>query len=353
MDLNDDDEYSNNNYTSNNKKRTNDEYNNDADDLISQICSRLNGLVTTDATSDDAHVEVFVEVLQCSEPEAKFFLESANWDVATAVSLYLEEQQYSKRRHTGDNSYNYEPPKPMFANKSVNIEGLDPDWRAEVNSMTGCIFFIHIPSGYTQNQVPPGFAEIEQHNDNQDVEMSNRNRYNAQSSVPRCVSTSSMLVNDPDSGGEEDHACDMRSSRSKSEDIYNTRNKHNVSGSFIPISATEMRRSDGSVMHVPSGTYNMSTNTGNTPHPFSESYYGGYLNEIMHTCKCSNEVAMNAMIWCHNDVNKAIEHIKYNNMSGNDDIVGYDISTRSHTDIHDNGISGDDKDDIDNENQMN
>ncbi len=48
------------------------------DDIFAQICSRMSSL-TTDNKPE--MISAFMSVLMCSESEAKFFLESANWDV--------------------------------------------------------------------------------------------------------------------------------------------------------------------------------------------------------------------------------------------------------------------------------
>ena len=68
------------------------------DELFSLICNKMSSLSTTtdgnsntNTSSSDNHNEMisaFVSVIMCSESEAKFFLESTNWDVAS-VSIVV------------------------------------------------------------------------------------------------------------------------------------------------------------------------------------------------------------------------------------------------------------------------
>lgn len=63
------------------------------------VTMKLTNLSTADSTSDsEAHrersIDAFVDVLQCLRSEAEFFLESSNWDVETAVVLWLENNPY-------------------------------------------------------------------------------------------------------------------------------------------------------------------------------------------------------------------------------------------------------------------
>ena len=165
-------------------------------------------------------VAAFLEVMQCSEMEAEFYLESSKWDIATAISLCVDANpkvsEYhdvlstcGKRVRSGangeyqmsamsDEMYYEENKGPVRYNgrggnhkmiqrafhriivnnvlhitlmyfsqilqyhtSAVVIEGLDPAWTAAVQRSSGKIYFTHIESGFTQFEVPPGFDDYE------------------------------------------------------------------------------------------------------------------------------------------------------------------------------------------------
>ena len=45
---------------------------------------------------------------------------------------------------------------------------LDPEWKAKVSRTNGSVYFIHVPTGVSQKQVPPGFADIDKSEVNSD-----------------------------------------------------------------------------------------------------------------------------------------------------------------------------------------
>lgn len=159
------------------------------EDLVGQICSKLTNLNTVDKQQ---HIAAFIEVLECTSHEASFFLESSSWNISTAVSLFLEEQQYSKRRATDvlrstlrDEVTSLPVPPsfgqidgPCFDTKPVHIEGLPDNWSASVSPHSGRVVFFHAPSLSRQYMVPPGFAPLtgdhscgmEESNDAEDVD---------------------------------------------------------------------------------------------------------------------------------------------------------------------------------------
>ena len=57
------------------------------DDIFQLICGKMSTLSTDGSGNRTELVQAFVSVLVCSEIEATFFLESANWDVANVSSL--------------------------------------------------------------------------------------------------------------------------------------------------------------------------------------------------------------------------------------------------------------------------
>lgn len=139
----------------------------DLDDLVGQICSRLTNLETTDKIG---HLDAFIEVLECTLNEATFFLESASWDISTAVGLYLEEQQYGKRRATDAarilecGPISIPTPcfgrVPRFEARPVAIDGMPEGWSAAVSPYSGQIAFFHQDTMSKQYIVPPGFAPL-------------------------------------------------------------------------------------------------------------------------------------------------------------------------------------------------
>ena len=152
----------------------------EAEDLLGQICNKLNSLTTAD--SNEQKIDAFVTVLACTKDEAIFFLESADWSVEAAVGLWLENGQdsYSKRSRYTDLAFDLDPslqsssasgqmfghrhmggirPPRKYVARPVIIEGLDPSWTAWVSRSTGVVYFKHEESGHMQEQVPPGFAD--------------------------------------------------------------------------------------------------------------------------------------------------------------------------------------------------
>jgi hypothetical protein len=139
---------------------------------IDDLLSELNKLTTTDSRDD--LVNNFKTVFQCSDHEAQFFLESANWDITIAAGLCLESQnsllsyhqfQLGNGKRGAMGSYNQKP-MPMrrgatrFRARSVVIDGLPPEWEAKVSRSSGHVYFIHTPTGVTQTEVPPGYADL-------------------------------------------------------------------------------------------------------------------------------------------------------------------------------------------------
>ena len=169
---------------SSSKKRPKED-DNEAEDLLGQICSKLNSLTTAD--SNEQKIDAFVTVLACTKDEAIFFLESADWSVEAAVGLWLENGQdsYSKRSRYTDLAFDLDPSlrstsaygdlsssqmlghrnsggirgPHKYVARPVVIEGLDPAWTAWVSRSSGRVYFKHEESSHTQEQVPPGFAD--------------------------------------------------------------------------------------------------------------------------------------------------------------------------------------------------
>lgn len=136
----------------------------EVDDLVSAISSKLAQLETTDSL--ETRIAVFVEVLACGPEEASFFLDSANNDLPTAVALFLEEQSFNRRRFNSNPSLQqlpveYNPVLRRYRRKIIVIPDLPVEWQASVCPTTGVVMFEHLPTGLTQNQVPPGFADAE------------------------------------------------------------------------------------------------------------------------------------------------------------------------------------------------
>lgn len=135
-------------------------------------------LSTSDEQTNEDKVMAFIQVLQCSQEEAQFYLESAAWDTETAVILWLDS---NSQMYTHDNVLTRMPMQMMqmmpvdrsgFPNmqfltqnrwkgKVVKIEGLDSDWTARVSRSNGQIYFTNNITGVQIYSVPPGFADLD------------------------------------------------------------------------------------------------------------------------------------------------------------------------------------------------
>jgi hypothetical protein len=159
---------SNGDGNSNNRKRRSDSMSGgDLEDILSQITNKMDALNTNGDTHEDM-LTAFVTVLDVDRSMAEFFCESADWNLETAVAIYLEntdrtdimreyalqtealQQQRTKRTKSDVAKYR---------NRNVNIEGLPADWQAMVSRREGTIYFRHIPTNHTQFAVPDGFAD--------------------------------------------------------------------------------------------------------------------------------------------------------------------------------------------------
>jgi hypothetical protein len=104
-------------------------------------------------------MHAFIEVLDCSNEEAHFYLESVMWDVPAAVVLWLENNPTRYDGDTQPRPDHQQRPQDLWVSRNVVIDGLNPEWNAFVDSRTGRIYFQHLPTGIVQKQVPPGFAD--------------------------------------------------------------------------------------------------------------------------------------------------------------------------------------------------
>eukprot|EP01038_Epipyxis_sp_PR26KG_P005139 gene5139-7156_t len=167
---------------------------NPIDDILVQITSKMNSLSTSENSRQVDLINAFMEVLGCDSNEASFYLESTQWNIESAVTLWLENNTLpnaeiynnsgTNNNHrtynnninntnndinniNNNNKFNYNRtvdstlfnPKDLWYNRLVQIEGLPIDWEARVNPQHGTVYFIHIPSGNTQEFVPPGYAD--------------------------------------------------------------------------------------------------------------------------------------------------------------------------------------------------
>ena len=118
----------------------------------------MDNLSTTPSEEErkEQSILAFIEVLDVAEHDAQFYLESSAWDIQTAVLLWLEN---NPRGSSNIGSYFPRRQRDQWAARDVVIEGLDSEWKAKVSKHKGTIYFEHIPTGITQNHVPPGFAD--------------------------------------------------------------------------------------------------------------------------------------------------------------------------------------------------
>ncbi len=122
----------------------------DYDDILGQITSKLSTINMTERS--DEVVQAFISVLMCTVEEATFYLESAEWEIGNAISLYLDTQNFRHRGHKRLQHPQYEP-------KQIIIEGLPSDWIASVHELHGSVIFTHIPSGNIQAEIPQPFYD--------------------------------------------------------------------------------------------------------------------------------------------------------------------------------------------------
>jgi hypothetical protein len=127
-------------------------------------------LSTSETKSNDEIAGAFISVLNCTENEAKFYLELALYDIEKAVHFWLEsdksslQSQQPYRRFKNDSSYApdmniyQKEPLPKYEHRNIIIADLPVDWSGWVNPHTGAVYFLHI-SGVVQYSVPPGYAD--------------------------------------------------------------------------------------------------------------------------------------------------------------------------------------------------
>merc|ERR1711991_155684 len=136
--------------------------------------------LSTNTTKEDM-VLAFIQVLDIETHMAEFFLESAAWNIESAVGIYLESSQGSQSGPSFEASQFHldaqrkVPVAPDFSTKrartsfdgeprylglDVFIHGLPEGWSAKVSRHTGEIYFVNNATGNTQFAVPPGFADV-------------------------------------------------------------------------------------------------------------------------------------------------------------------------------------------------
>ena len=164
----------------------------DFDDIMSFITSKMDALSTTsEDVSKDEIIAIFMQVLECADGEAVFYLESTGWDIEMAVQLKFESddnQYYSKRGRTFGSRPFLDPVfqetgiNNKYIPKECNIEGLPDGWKAVVSRKTGTIYFVNEAFNIRQSQVPPGFADavidqppVTNNNNDTEVPMGNDN----------------------------------------------------------------------------------------------------------------------------------------------------------------------------------
>jgi len=125
-------------------------------------------------TSKDEAVNAFMQVLDINGTMAEFFLDSAAWNIETAIMLYLDNmqqgqtsnqllaQQFSAGTATFLSSSDTKRLRKenQYEAKEVYIHNLPKGWGARVSRHSGEIYFYHEESGKTQREVPPGFADL-------------------------------------------------------------------------------------------------------------------------------------------------------------------------------------------------
>jgi hypothetical protein len=150
--------------------------------ILFAVTSKLTSLSTTEQHTEQDSIKAFTDVLNCSASEAQFYLESSNWNVETAVMLWLENNptnSYASASSFGypaggyayptfsvqnsnhaNRSFNKPKATPLYRCKQVCISDLTEGWTARVSRSSGQVYFIHLATGTTQFSVPPGYADV-------------------------------------------------------------------------------------------------------------------------------------------------------------------------------------------------
>ena len=208
----------------------------------------MNTLSTQDSNNDK--IAAFMSVLACAHSEAAFFLESADWSVEAAVSLWLESgvgavladnNKRSRSTLHGDDG------RQQYAHQRVYIEALPEEWSAWVSATSGHIYFLHEESGHTQFNVPPGFAD----SDSTDI------REQANYSNGNFSSTSSMIQEDDNNDEDNTHQIETMSNSAMDNDSEHGRDDDGV------VDATS------TVCHVDSAV-RINSEEGGNPSPISD-----------------------------------------------------------------------------------
>ena len=121
-------------------------------------------------------------------------MESSNWNVETAVMLWLENNptSYSSANHiygastyaempfypammpvaANPNTFQRPRTQPKFRSRTVVIEDLPSEWTARVSKHTGYVYFVHTATGATQYSVPTGYADLSGTSENDALDLS-------------------------------------------------------------------------------------------------------------------------------------------------------------------------------------
>jgi len=143
----------------------------DLEDIMSLIINKMDALTTSsEDVSKDEIIAIFMTVLECTDGEAVFYLESTNWNIEMAAQLKLEDENenfYNSKRGRTFGSQQFIDPVfqehnglQRYLPREVNIEGLPEGWKAVVSRRTGTIYFVNDIFNIRQSHVPPGFADI-------------------------------------------------------------------------------------------------------------------------------------------------------------------------------------------------
>ena len=73
--------------------------------------------------------------------------------------------------HFVQNPFEKMPSIARYVERNVEIEGLNPRWRARVDPFNGSIYFFDTLTGMRQQAVPPGFADLISMSRNESMEL--------------------------------------------------------------------------------------------------------------------------------------------------------------------------------------
>lgn len=137
----------------------------EVDDLDQALDALANKFAAVNTNDHEELVARLVEIFRIDPSMATFYLEASKWNINDAVALHVENS--SEKSRGGGKRPKHTPKPQRYRHAAVTIVGLPEGWAARVCS-NGRIMFCHEQSGWTQYEVPPGFADVSAPSSNKD-----------------------------------------------------------------------------------------------------------------------------------------------------------------------------------------